>query len=65
MFFNEGSTTGIIKKNVHAYLVIWIVLVVQPHWDYTHSDWSVTSLRHVANGGAHVDLVFPFPFVGF
>ena len=59
------SSTSIIKESVHAYLVICIVLVVEPYWDYTHSDWSITSLSHNANGGAHIDLLFPFPFVGF
>ena len=59
------SSTSIIKESVHTYLVICIVLVVEPYWDYTHSDWSITSLSHNANGGAHIDLLFPFPFVGF
>ena len=59
------SSTSIIKESVHAYLVIWIVFVVEPHWDYTHSDWNITSLGQNANDSAHIDLFFPFPFTGF
>ena len=59
------SSTVTIKKSAHAYLVIWIILLVEAYRGCTHSAWNVTSLRHTGNGAAHIDSLFPFPFGGF
>ena len=59
IFFNECSTAGIIKQSINTYPVVWIVLVVQPYWDDTHSDRNITSFGHIADCGTCIDnLVF-------